>query len=83
MGDRTRVACEVMKSVCYDTRLVLFCSDSKSSGLNLAGVSLSLHLLKAGQSLTFHGFRNTISVLNLFSDSLFSFIFCDTADLKQ
>lgn len=57
-----------MKSVCCDTRLVfLFCSDSKSSGFSLAGVSFSLHLLKAVQSLTFHGFRNTISVLNLFS----------------
>lgn len=57
-----------MKSVCCDTRLIfLFCSDSKSSGFSLAGVSFSLHLLKAVQSLTFHGFRNTISVLNLFS----------------
>lgn len=44
-----------------------YCSDSKSSGFSLAGVSFSLHLLKAVQSLTFHGFRNTISVLNLFS----------------
>lgn len=79
MGDRTREVCGVMKSVCCDTRLIfLFCSDSKISGLNLAGVSLTLYLLKVGQSLTFHDFRNTISVLNLFSDSFF----CATADLK-